>query len=137
MSYSSGAWYSSKCAKFYESVLNTWYINVWNTYGLHDHTSINKFHLYLFQMFQVVSYLVSQYQHISNKTDIFQPCSVITFCSDYLQHFQLISMFFNIGCYFNIFEYRYLNSFQFIHISILIISTLFKFWNLFQCISIG
>ena len=30
------------------------------------------------------------------KKDKFQPCSVITFCSDYFQHFELISTFFSI-----------------------------------------
>jgi hypothetical protein len=60
------------------------------------HIHFCKQNLYLsFQMFQVVSYLVAQYQHISNETGSFQPCSDITFNSDYFQHFPLIPKYFS------------------------------------------
>jgi hypothetical protein len=60
-----------------------------------DHEMKMALHL-LFQIFQVVSYLVSPSQHISNKTDIFQPCrhkfavSDISFCSDYFSKCKFI-----------------------------------------------
>ena len=70
---------------------------IWTPF--HPHPPISTEFTLLFQMFQVVSYLVNPSQHISDKTYIFQPCS------DCEWHFILFWQLLTVSTNFNDFQH--------------------------------